>query len=146
MESRAAYTHPKNTQVPPPPRATKSFKRAGSLNKRVIKPFELLTNGKTLVYVFPWKVTAPNIHSSLLTFSLSIRRLWAGKRRKMEAKKGESSPSPLPHLKSPLPIPLERPHTQASYYFYFFKCRLKKHYSSYEPTLQTLKHKYEVRQ
>ena len=36
--------------------------------------------------------------------SLSIRRFW-GKMGKMEAKKGESSssPSPLPHLKSPLP-------------------------------------------
>ena len=53
-------------------RVTKLFERPDVSNEWVIKSFEQLdkrlVNGKTLVYVFPWKVTAPNIYSSLLTF------------------------------------------------------------------------------
>ena len=66
-------------------RVTKSFKRADGLNERVIKPFERLTNGlqtesnkinkletklelEDVSVVFRWKATAPNIHSSMLTF------------------------------------------------------------------------------
>ena len=91
---------------------TKQFERPYVSNERMARAVRTadkrLVNGRMLVYVFLWKVTAPNIHSSLLTFSLSIRRFWAGKRGKMEAKKGESSPSPLPHLKSPLPYTLRK--------------------------------------
>lgn len=51
-------------------RVTKLFERPDVSNEWVIKSFERLdkqlVNGKTLVYVFPWKVTAPNVYSSLL--------------------------------------------------------------------------------
>ena len=58
-------------------RVTKLFERPDVSNEWEIKSFERLVNGKTLVYVFRWKVTAPNIYSSLLTFIFNLLLIYS---------------------------------------------------------------------